>query len=229
MMYDVKGNLKQVLANLPQNVRLVAISKYHPNEYIEAAYEVGQRIFGESHEQELRQKHMTLPNDICWHFIGHLQTNKVKYIAPFVHLIHSVDSLHLLQTISKEAVKNNRTINYLLEVHIAQEESKFGLSPVQVVPLIQEIMDANLPNVRLCGLMCMATNTDDADEIRNEFRAVSTLFKYIKSSYFADDEHFAQLSMGMSHDYKIAAEEGSTYVRVGTAIFGARDYGTANQ
>ncbi|MBR6251082.1 MAG: YggS family pyridoxal phosphate-dependent enzyme [Bacteroidales bacterium] len=225
----ISESIQQINASLPSSTKLIAVSKTHPAEAIEEAYAAGMRDFGENKVQELAAKAEILPKDIRWHMIGHLQTNKVKYIAPFVHLIHSVDSLHLLQTISKEAVKNNRTINYLLEVHIAQEESKFGLSPVQVVPLIQEIMDANLPNVRLCGLMCMATNTDDADEIRNEFRAVSTLFKYIKSSYFADDEHFAQLSMGMSHDYKIAAEEGSTYVRVGTAIFGARDYGTANQ
>ncbi len=225
----ISESIQQINASLPSSTKLIAVSKTHPAEAIEEAYAAGMRDFGENKVQELAAKAEILPKDIRWHMIGHLQTNKVKYIAPFVHLIHSVDSLHLLQTISKEAVKNNRTINYLLEVHIAQEESKFGLSPVQVVPLIQEIMDANLPNVRLCGLMCMATNTDDADEIRNEFRAVSTLFKYIKSSYFANDEHFAQLSMGMSHDYKIAAEEGSTYVRVGTAIFGARDYGTANQ
>ena len=156
MMYDVKGNLKQVLANLPQNVRLVAISKYHPNEYIEAAYEVGQRIFGESHEQELRQKHMTLPNDICWHFIGHLQTNKVKYIAPYVTMIEAVDSLKLLQEIEKQAAKNNRVIDVLLELHIAEEETKYGLSDQSLYELLDSGEWREMMHVRICGLMMMA-------------------------------------------------------------------------
>ncbi len=222
----ITESIQQIKASLPSGTKLIAVSKTHPASAIEEAYAAGMRDFGENKVQELAAKAEVLPKDIRWHMIGHLQTNKVKYIAPFVHLIHSVDSLHLLQTINKEAIKNNRIINYLLEVHIAQEESKFGLSPVQVVPLIEEIKSADLHNVRLCGLMCMASNTDNRDEIRQEFRSVATLFKYIKSAYFADDEAFAQLSMGMSHDYHIAAEEGSTYVRVGTAIFGQRDYST---
>lgn len=221
----ITESIKQISASLPEGTKLIAVSKTHPAAAIEEAYAAGIRDFGENKVQELAAKAEALPKDIRWHMIGHLQTNKVKYIAPFVHLIHSVDSLHLLQTINKEAVKNNRTINYLLEVHIAQEESKFGLSPEQIEPLLAEIDAANLANVQLCGLMCMATNTDNADDIRREFQEVAQLFHHIKTSHFANDDHFKELSMGMSHDYPIAAQEGSTYVRVGTAIFGQRDYG----
>ena len=221
----ITESIKQISASLPEGTKLIAVSKTHPAAAIEEAYAAGIRDFGENKVQELAAKAEVLPKDIRWHMIGHLQTNKVKYIAPFVHLIHSVDSLHLLQTINKEAVKNNRTINYLLEVHIAQEESKFGLSPEQIEPLLAEIDAANLANVQLCGLMCMATNTDNADDIRREFQEVAQLFHHIKTSHFANDDHFKELSMGMSHDYPIAAQEGSTYVRVGTAIFGQRDYG----
>ena len=223
MMYDVKGNLKQVLANLPQNVRLVAISKYHPNEYIEAAYEVGQRIFGESHEQELRQKHMTLPNDICWHFIGHLQTNKVKYIAPYVTMIEAVDSLKLLQEIEKQAAKNNRVIDVLLELHIAEEETKYGLSDQALYELLDggEWREMAL---RICGLMMMASYVDDEQQIRSEFRHAKSLFDEVKARYFAGADYFCERSWGMSHDYLIAVEEGSTMVRIGTTIFGPRVY-----
>jgi pyridoxal phosphate enzyme (YggS family) len=224
MMYDVKGNLKQVLANLPQNVRLVAISKYHPNEYIEAAYEVGQRIFGESHEQELRQKHMTLPNDICWHFIGHLQTNKVKYIAPYVTMIEAVDSLKLLQEIEKQATKNNRVIDVLLELHIAEEETKYGLSDQALYELLDGGEWREMTHVRICGLMMMASNVDDMEQIRSEFRQGRELFYQVKEQYFADVDYFRERSWGMSHDYKIAIEEGSTIVRIGTTIFGPRVY-----
>jgi len=223
-MYDVKGNLKAVLAKLPQGVRLVAISKYHPNEYIEAAYEEGQRIFGESHEQELRQKVDSLPKDIEWHFIGHLQTNKVKYIAPYISMIEAVDSLKLLREIDKQAAKNERVIDVLLELHIAEEETKYGLEPEACRELLADGEWRSLKHVRICGLMMMASNVDDEQQIRNEFRIAKNLFDELKAQYFADAPWFKERSWGMSHDYPIAVEEGSTMVRVGTSIFGPRVY-----
>lgn len=224
MMYDVKGNLKQVLANLPQGVRLVAISKYHPNEYIEAAYEEGQRIFGESHEQELRQKHASLPSDIEWHFIGHLQTNKVKYIAPYVSMIEAVDSLKLLKEIDKQAAKQERVIDVLLELHIAEEETKYGLTPDACRQLLADGEWRSLSHVRICGLMMMASYVDDEAQICSEFRIAKNLFDEVKATYFADAPYFKERSWGMSHDYPLAVEEGSTMVRVGTTIFGPRVY-----
>ena len=224
MMYDVKGNLKQVLANLPQGVRLVAISKYHPNEYIEAAYSEGQRIFGESHEQELRQKHESLPKDIRWHFIGHLQTNKVKYIAPYVTMIEAVDSLKLLREIEKQAAKNNRVIDVLLELHIAEEETKYGLTDHALHDLLDNGEWREMKHVRICGLMMMASYVDDEQQIRSEFRHAKLLFDEVKRHYFASDDYFCECSWGMSHDYLIAVEEGSTMVRIGTTIFGPRVY-----
>lgn len=223
-MYDVKGNLKRVLADLPQGVRLVAISKYHPNEYIEAAYEEGHRIFGESHEQELRQKVETLPKDIQWHFIGHLQTNKVKYIAPYITMIEAVDTLKLLKEIDKQAVKNERVIDVLLELHIAEEETKYGLTPDACRQLLADGEWKELKHVRICGLMMMASFVDDEQQIRSEFRIARNLFDELKAQYFADKDYFCERSWGMSHDYPIAVEEGSTMVRVGTSIFGPRVY-----
>ena len=223
-MYDVKGNLREVLADLPQGVHLVAISKYHPNEYIEAAYAEGQRIFGESHEQELRLKHETLPKDIYWHFIGHLQTNKVKYIVPYITMIEAVDSLKLLKEIDKQAAKCGRTIAVLLELHIAEEETKYGLTPDALRELLDDGEWRQLQHVRICGLMMMASNVDDMEQIRSEFRLAHRLFDEIKEQYFADVDYFRERSWGMSHDYKIAIEEGSTIVRIGTAIFGPRVY-----
>ena len=223
-MYDVKGNLKQVLAKLPQGVRLVAISKYHPNEYIEAAYEEGQRIFGESHEQELRQKVESLPKDIEWHFIGHLQTNKVKYIAPYITMIEAVDSLKLLREIDKQAIRNERVIDVLLELHIAEEETKYGLTPEACRELLAGGEWRELQHVRICGLMMMASYVEDEQQIRNEFRIAKNLFDEVKAQYFQDAPWFKERSWGMSHDYPIAVEEGSTMVRVGTSIFGPRVY-----
>ncbi len=223
-MYDVKGNLRKVLADLPQTVRLVAISKYHPNEYIEAAYEEGQRIFGESHEQELRGKHETLPKDIQWHFIGHLQTNKVKYIAPYVTMIEAVDSLKLLCEIDKQAAKNERVIDVLLELHIAEEETKYGLTPDALRQLLAGGEWRQLQHVRIRGLMMMASFVDDEEQIRSEFRQGRQLFDEVKAKYFADDDAFCERSWGMSHDYLIAIEQGSTMVRIGTTIFGPRVY-----
>lgn len=223
-MYDVKGNLKQVLANLPQGVRLVAISKYHPNEYIEAAYAEGQRLFGESHEQELRQKHTTLPQDIQWHFIGHLQTNKVKYIAPYVTMIEAVDSLKLLREIEKQAAKCDRVIDVLLELHIAEEATKYGLTPDDLRQLLSDGEWREMQHIRICGLMMMASNVDDEQQIRGEFQQAKQLFDEVKQQYFADCDHFCERSWGMSDDYKIAVTEGSTMVRIGTTIFGPRIY-----
>ena len=222
--YDVKGHLNEVLSSLPEGVRLVAISKYHPNEYIEEAYAEGQRIFGESHEQELRQKVETLPHDILWHFIGHLQTNKVKYIAPYITMIEAVDSLKLLREIDKQAAKNERVIDVLLELHIAAEETKYGLTPDACRALLADGEWRQLEHVRICGLMMMASNVDDEEQIRSEFLLACQLCDELKAQYFADAPWFCERSWGMSHDYPIAVEEGSTMVRIGTTIFGPRVY-----
>ena len=223
-MYDVRAHLREVVSRLPQGVRLVAISKYHPNEYIEAAYAEGQRLFGESHEQELRQKHESLPKDIEWHFIGHLQTNKVKYIAPYITMVEAVDSLKLLREIDKQAAKCGRTIDVLLELHIAEEETKYGLTPDACRQLLADGAWRDMQHVRICGLMMMASNTDDEQQIRREFREAKGLFDELKAQYFQDVPYFRERSWGMSHDYPIAVEEGSTMVRVGTTIFGPRIY-----
>ncbi len=223
-MYDVKGNLHQVMDALPEGVQLVAISKYHPNEYIEAAYAEGQRVFGESHEQELRQKVETLPKDIRWHFIGHLQTNKVKYIAPYITMIEAVDSLKLLREIEKQAAGNERVIDVLLELHIAEEETKYGLTKEALYELLEGGEWREMKHVRICGLMMMASFVDDEQQIRSEFRTARQLFDDVKERYFADCDYFRERSWGMSHDYPIACEEGSTMVRIGTSIFGPRVY-----
>ena len=224
MEVDVAKNLKTVLEALPKQVQLVGISKYHPIEYIEAAYAEGQRVFGESHEQELKQKVATLPKDIKWHFIGHMQTNKVKYIVPYISMIESVDSLKLLKEIDKQATKHDRTIQVLLELHVAEEETKSGLSFDACRALLDEGEWHQLNHVQICGFMMMATNTDDAVKIAQEFDAAWHFFDEIKQQYFADDDAFCQRSWGMSHDYQIAVQHGSTMVRVGTNIFGPRVY-----
>lgn len=224
MDVDVAKNLKTVLQALPKQVQLVAISKYHPVEYIEAAYAEGQRFFGESHEQELKQKVSTLPKDIKWHFIGHLQTNKVKYIAPYISMIESVDSLRLLKEIDKQATKHDRTIQVLLELHVAEEETKSGLSFDACRALLDEGEWRQLNHVQICGIMMMATNTDNAVKIAQEFDAAWHFFDEIKQQYFADDDAFCHRSWGMSHDYQIAVQHGSTMVRIGTNIFGPRVY-----
>lgn len=223
-MYDVQENLREVLDSLPAGVKLVAISKYHPNEYIEAAYAMGQRIFGESHEQELREKHTTLPQDIEWHFIGHLQTNKVKYIAPYVSMVEAVDSLKLLREIEKQAAKCGRVINVLLELHIAEEATKYGLTLDQCRELLAGGEWRQMPHVRICGLMMMASNVDDEQQIANEFDIAARFFDEVKADYFADDDNFCERSWGMSGDYPIAVAHRSTMVRIGTRIFGPRVY-----
>ena len=223
-MYDVQENLREVLDSLPAGVKLVAISKYHPNEYIEAAYAMGQRIFGESHEQELREKHTTLPQDIEWHFIGHLQTNKVKYIAPYVSMVEAVDSLKLLREIEKQAAKCGRVINVLLELHIAEEATKYGLTLDQCRELLAGGEWRQMPHVRICGLMMMASNVDDEQQIANEFDIAARFFDEVKADYYVDDDNFCERSWGMSDDYPIAVAHRSTMVRIGTRIFGPRVY-----
>ena len=224
MDYDVAGKLREVKSNIPEGVTLVAVSKFHPNEYIEAAYAEGQRVFGESHEQELSKKYDTLPKDIQWHFIGHLQTNKVKYIAPYISMVDAVDSLKLLKEINKQAAKHDRVIDVLLELHIAQEATNYGLTIDACRQLLDDGEWRNLNNVRICGLMMMASNTDDENQIRSEFMQAADFFDEVKAKYFADSAAFCQRSWGMSHDYKIAVECRSTMVRVGPTIFGPRVY-----
>lgn len=223
-MFDVAKNLHEVLDTLPNGVKLVAISKFHPKEYIEAAYREGQRIFGESHEQELAGKVQSLPKDIEWHFIGHLQTNKVKYIAPYISMIEAVDTVKLLKEINKQAAKYNRVINVLLELHIAEEESKYGFTPDACREFLKSGEWRELKNVHISGLMMMASNVEDKDQIRKEMTFASNLFDELKATYFSDDSEFKERSWGMSHDYPIAVECHSTMVRVGTAIFGPRVY-----
>lgn len=223
-MYDVKGNLHHVLDSLPQGVKLVAISKYHPEEYITAAYEEGQRVFGESHEQELAHKVQVLPRDIEWHFIGHLQTNKVKYIAPYISMIEAVDSLKLLREIEKQAAKADRVVKVLLELHIAEEATKYGLSLDDCRALLAAGEWRQMSHVQICGLMMMASNTDDEAQVAQEFQTAANFFDEVKQQYFADDPHFCERSWGMSGDYPIAVHHGSTMVRVGTMIFGPRIY-----
>lgn len=223
-MFDVAKNLHEVLDTLPDGVKLVAISKFHPKEYIEAAYREGQRIFGESHEQELAGKVQSLPKDIEWHFIGHLQTNKVKYIAPYISMIEAVDTVKLLKEINKQAAKYNRVINVLLELHIAEEESKYGFTPEACREFLKSGEWRELKNVHISGLMMMASNVEDREQIRKEMTFASNLFDELKATYFSDDPEFKERSWGMSHDYPIAVECHSTMVRVGTAIFGPRVY-----
>jgi pyridoxal phosphate enzyme (YggS family) len=218
----IAENLKNIKATLPKYVKLIAISKTKPVADLQEAYHAGQRDFGENKVQELIEKQPQLPNDIRWHFVGHLQTNKVKYIAPFVHLIHSVDSLKLLKEIDKEAKKNNRVVNCLLEFFIAEEETKFGLDLHEANEILSSTDFQNLQNVRICGIMGMATFTPDAEQIRKEFKNLYQIFQTLKEKYFAEQPHFCEISMGMSDDYPIAIEEGSTMIRVGSTIFGKR-------
>lgn len=221
---DIQANLKEVLTSLPAQVKLVAVSKFHPNESIERAYRAGQRIFGESKVQELTGKYETLPKDIEWHFIGHLQTNKVKYIAPYIAMIHAVDSYKLLAEIDKQAAKNGRVIPCLLEIHIAQEESKYGFTFQECREMLEGGEWKNLTHICIAGLMGMATFTEDETEIKREFNSLKQFFNEIKQNYFADRDTFREISMGMSHDYPLAIEAGSTLVRVGSKIFGERIY-----
>ena len=219
---SITENLNEINAKLPKGTRLVAVSKFHPVESIMEAYMSGQLVFGESRVQELIEKQKILPNDIEWHFIGHLQTNKIRQIVPFVSLIHGVDSLKLLKEIDKEGQKINRIVPCLLQIHIAQEESKFGFSTDECLDFFKSGEWIDLKFVKLKGFMGMATLTKDEEQIRNEFRSLSSFFNEIKSSWFPSDASFCEISMGMSDDYLIAIKEHSTMVRIGSAIFGSR-------
>lgn len=221
---DIKKNLKEVRETIPTSVTLVCVSKTKPNEYIMEAYQSGERVFGENKAQELRQKHETLPKDIKWHFIGHLQENKIKYIIDYVTLIHSVDSLKLLIEINKQALKHSRIVDCLLEIDISHEESKFGLSREEATKLLEDSEYKQLKNIRLCGVMGVGSITTDRDQTRKEFRELKELFTFLKTTYFPTADYFKQVSMGMTHDYDIALEEGATIVRIGSKIFGERNY-----
>lgn len=203
-------------------MKLVCVSKFHSADDLMEAYDAGERIFGENRVQELTTKQQQLPSDIQWHFIGHLQTNKIKYIIPFVSLIHGVDSLKLLKEINRQAEKTDKIVSCLLQVHIAQEESKFGFSPSELIELLAENKPNDFAHVRIVGLMGMASFTDDEEQIRNEFQQLKRTFEQIKTQYFVQNASFCELSMGMSQDYHIAIAEGSTMVRIGTSIFGER-------
>jgi len=220
---SIRENLAQLKESLPEGVKLVAVSKTKPIEDIKAAYDAGHKIFGENKAQEMINKQPELPEDIEWHFIGHLQSNKVKYLAPFVSMIHSVDRKKILKEINKEAKKNDRVIDCLLQFHIAEEESKFGLSMDEAREMIESEAFQEYANVKIRGVMGMATFTDDTDQVRREFKELKKIFDRLQTEYF-DNEYFTEISMGMSGDYPIAIEEGSTIVRVGSKIFGARNY-----
>lgn len=221
---SIAENLAKVKRDIPENVKLVAVSKTKPNNDILEAYATGHKIFGENKAQELVGKYESLPKDIEWHFIGHLQSNKVKYIAPFIDLMHGIDSLKILKVINKEAKKNERVIKCLLQFHIAEEETKFGLSVDEAKDILESEAYANMQHIKITGVMGMATFTDEEAKIRKEFRNLKTIFETLKSSYFSTENNFCEISMGMSDDYQIAMGEGSTIVRVGSKIFGARNY-----
>lgn len=221
-MNAIEQNLSTIRCQLGEKIMLVAVSKNHPADIIRQAYVAGQRIFGENRVQEILSKKPYLPDDIHWHMIGHLQTNKVRQIAPFIAMIQSVDSLKLLTEISDQAISHNRVIDCLLQVHIASEETKFGFNEPELTGLMAEIRQHPLAGIRIRGLMGMATFTDQADQVRMEFRGLKSLFERIRNEFYIGDDSFNELSMGMSGDYDIAIEEGSTIVRVGTRIFGTR-------
>lgn len=218
----IAENIARIKATLPQGVRLVAVSKIKPVEDILEAYNAGQRLFGENYATELRNKHAVLPADIQWHFIGHLQAKQIKYYIDFVSMIHGVDTMEHLEDIDRAAAKAGRVVDVLLQCHIAREETKFGFSPDELAGIQSSV--ATMPHVRVCGIMGMATNTTDQEQVRREFRELKHIFDSLQSGPFAGHPEFRELSMGMSHDYHIAIAEGSTLVRLGTSIFGERDY-----
>ncbi|MBR5235132.1 MAG: YggS family pyridoxal phosphate-dependent enzyme [Bacteroidaceae bacterium] len=220
----IAEQIKRLRGELPEGVSLLAISKYQPIEALQEAYDAGQRMFGENHIQEMAAKAAVLPKDIAWHFTGHVQTNKIKYMASFVSLIHAVDSFRLLREINKHAAKHDRIIDCLLQIHIAQEDTKYGLTVEECRELLATEPWRELTNVHIVGLMAMGSNTDDMEQVRGEFRQMKQLFDEVKTTYFADDSSFCQLSEGMTDDYPIAIEEGSTIVRIGSMIFGDRVY-----
>ncbi len=223
-MEDIRRNIRNYIDTLPPHVKLVAVSKFHPAEAISIAYDAGQRIFGESRANELVEKAKILPSDIQWHFIGHLQTNKVRAILPFVALVHSVDSQRLLSVIDDESKRIGRVTDVLLQVHVAQEETKFGFMPDELLGFVGSGAIKDMNNVRICGVMGMATNTDDVMRIEADFAAIRHVYDTLKTSEFADEACFEIVSMGMSDDYQIAINHGSNMVRIGSSIFGVREY-----
>jgi pyridoxal phosphate enzyme (YggS family) len=221
---SISSEIERLNKELPSTVKLVAVSKFNPSEAIMEAYQAGQRVFGESRPQELLQKVQDLPQDIQWHFIGHLQTNKLKMVLPYAALIHSVDSERLLMEINKYAVKNNLKVKCLLELFVAQEETKQGFSKEELMELMEKLQQEPLEGVEICGLMGMASFVEDEQQIRGEFAALKETFDQVREKYISTHPNFNELSMGMSGDYRIAVEMGSTMVRIGTTIFGARNY-----
>ncbi len=220
----IVDNIKLIREEIPQNVKLIAVSKTKPVEDILEVYNSGHKVFGENKPQELRDKETVMPKDIEWHFIGHLQTNKVKYIAPFVSLIHGVDSLKVLSEINKQAIRNERVIDCLIQIDIAHEETKFGLFEDQARELLNSDLFRSMKNVRICGLMGIGSITEDLNKTRREFKELKTTFHKLKEEFFLKEDSFSEVSMGMSSDYSLAIEEGSTMVRIGSSIFGERDY-----
>lgn len=223
-MSAIANEITKIKSSLPATTRLIAVSKTKPVEDLQQAYDAGQRVFGENKALEMRDKHEVLPNDIQWHFIGHLQTNKVKYIISYVSLIHSIDSCNLLNEVNIAATKKDRVVDCLLQFHIADEDTKYGLSFDEAQVLLNSPEYKAMNNIRIVGVMGMATFTDNQDQIRQEFRNLKSIFDRLKEQYFADNDSFKEISMGMSDDYPIAIEEGSTLIRVGSAIFGKRNY-----
>jgi PLP dependent protein len=220
---NIAENIRKLKKEIPENITLVAVSKTKPIEDIKQAIDANHLILGENKALELRDKHEILSKEIQWHYIGHLQTNKVKYIAPFVHLFHAVDSLKLMKEINKQAVNNNRTINYLLQFHIAEEESKFGLNLEEATQIIESDLFNELGNIQCVGVMGMASYTKDKEQIRKEFKELKSIFNELKDKCFSNDTSFKEISMGMTNDYQIAIEEGSTILRIGSLIFGERN------
>lgn len=221
---DIAGNISKIKQALPEDVKLVAVSKTKPNEDILTAYNAGHKVFGENKVQDLTKKYEELPKDIEWHFIGHLQKNKVKYLAPFVQLIHGVDSLKLLKIINKEGAKNIRVIPCLLQFHIAEEDTKFGLSLEEAREMLDSEAFKSYRNVEIKGVMGMATYTENREQVSKEFRMLKNIFNTLKNEYFSSSKSFSEISMGMSDDYTLAVKEGSTIVRIGSKIFGERNY-----
>lgn len=220
---SIRDNLHKIKSQLPEHVTLVAVSKTKPNQDIIETLRAGQEVFGENKAQEIISKQPELPDEIKWHYIGHLQSNKAKYLAPFVDFVHSLDRKKIIKELNKEAKKNDRIINGLLQFHIAEESSKFGLSLDEAIEILKDDGLKNYPNINIAGVMGMATFTDDENQIRKEFKQLKLIFDTLKSDFFAAKESFKEISMGMSNDYQIAIEEGSTMVRIGSSIFGPRN------
>ena len=221
---SITQNIQRLTAQLPQGVKLVAVSKFHPIERLQEAYDAGQRIFGENRAQELAAKAPQLPSDIEWHFIGHLQKNKVRMIMPWASIIQSIDSTQLLQLVNKEAARINRHVNVLLQLHVAKEQTKSGFTIDEFFEAAEDGAFRDLSNVTICGVMAMATFTDDMEQVASEFELVRKTFLTLRDNYFTGNDAFKEISMGMSDDWRIAVEHGATLVRIGTDIFGQREY-----